>query len=131
MVDGMINDALWDSFNDYHMGVTAENIAKEWGITREEQDEFAVNSQLKAEVAIKSGRFKDEIVPVVIPQKKGKAKIFDVDEFPRFGATIEGMAKLKPAFIKDGTVTAANASGINDGAAAFVVMSSEKAKERC
>ena len=129
MVDSMINDALWDAFNDYHMGVTAENIAKEWNLTREEQDEFAVNSQLKAEAAIKSGRFKDEIVPVVIPQRKGEPKVFDTDEYPRFGSTIEGMAKLKPAFIKDGTVTAANASGINDGAAAFVVMSAEKAEE--
>ena len=129
MVDSMIKDALWDAFNDYHMGVTAENIAKEWNLTREEQDEFAVNSQLKAEAAIKSGRFKDEIVPVVIPQRKGEPKVFEQDEFPRFGATIEGMAKLKPAFIKDGTVTAANASGINDGAAAFVVMSAEKAEE--
>ncbi|VYU20342.1 acetyl-CoA C-acyltransferase [Clostridium tertium] len=129
MVDSMINDALWDAFNNYHMGVTAENIAKEWNLTREEQDEFAVNSQLKAEAAIKSGRFKDEIVPVVIPQRKGEPKVFDTDEFPRFGATKEGMAKLKPAFIKDGTVTAANASGINDGAAAFVVMSAEKAEE--
>ena len=129
MVDSMINDALWDAFNNYHMGVTAENIAKEWNLTREEQDEFAVNSQLKAEAAIKSGRFKDEIVPVVIPQRKGKSKVFDTDEFPRLRATKEGMAKLKPAFIKDGTVTAANASGINDGAAAFVVMSAEKAEE--
>lgn len=129
MVDSMINDALWDAFNNYHMGVTAENIAKEWNLTREEQDEFAVSSQLKAEAAIKSGRFKDEIVPVVIPQRKGEPKVFDTDEYPRFGATIEGMAKLKPAFIKDGTVTAANASGINDGAAAFVVMSAEKAEE--
>lgn len=129
MVDSMINDALWDAFNNYHMGVTAENIAKEWNLTREEQDQFALNSQLKAEAAIKEGRFKDEIVPVVIPQRKGDPKIFDTDEYPRFGATIEGMAKLKPAFIKDGTVTAANASGINDGAAAFVVMSAEKAEE--
>ncbi|EOR21280.1 acyltransferase [Clostridium sartagoforme AAU1] len=129
MVDSMINDALWDAFNNYHMGVTAENIAKEWNLTREEQDQFALNSQLKAEAAIKEGRFKDEIVPVVIPQRKGDPKIFDTDEYPRFGATIEGMAKLKPAFVKDGTVTAANASGINDGAAAFVVMSAEKAEE--
>lgn len=129
MVDSMINDALWDAFNDYHMGVTAENIAKEWNLSREDQDEFALNSQLKAEAAIKEGRFKDEIVPVVIPQRKGEPKIFDTDEYPRFGATIEGMAKLKPAFVKDGTVTAANASGINDGAAAFVVMSAEKAEE--
>ncbi|GAB6169220.1 acetyl-CoA C-acetyltransferase [Clostridium carnis] len=129
MVDSMINDALWDAFNNYHMGVTAENIAKEWNLTREEQDEFALNSQLKAEAAIKSGRFKDEIVPVVIPQRKGDPKVFDTDEYPRLGATIENMSKLKPAFIKDGTVTAANASGINDGAAAFVVMSADKAKE--
>ena len=129
MVDSMINDALWDAFNNYHMGVTAENIAKEWNLSREEQDEFALNSQLKTEAAIKEGRFKDEIVPVVIPQRKGEPKIFDTDEYPRFGATIEGMAKLKPAFVKDGTVTAANASGINDGAAAFVVMSAEKAEE--
>lgn len=129
MVDTMIKDALWDAFNDYHMGVTAENIAKEWGLTREMQDEFALNSQLKAEKAIKEGKFVDEIVPVVIPQRKGEHKVFDQDEFPRFGSTIEKMAKLRPSFIKDGTVTAANASGINDGAAAFVVMSAEKAKE--
>ena len=129
MVDTMIKDALWDAFNDYHMGVTAENIAKEWGLTREMQDEFALNSQLKAEKAIKEGKFVDEIVPVVIPQRKGEPKVFDKDEFPRFGSTIEKMAKLRPSFIKDGTVTAANASGINDGAAAFVVMSAEKAKE--
>ena len=129
MVDSMINDALWDAFNDYHMGVTAENIAKEWNLSREDQDEFALKSQLKAEAAIKEGRFKDEIVPVVIPQRKGEPKIFDTDEYPRFGATIEGMAKLKPAFVKGGTVTAANASGINDGAAAFVVMSADKAEE--
>lgn len=129
MVDSMINDALWDAFNDYHMGVTAENIAKEWNLTREEQDEFALNSQLKAEAAIKAGKFKDEIVPVVIPQRKGEPKVFDTDEFPRFGSKIEGLAKLRPAFVKDGTVTAGNASGINDGAAAFVVMSAEKAEE--
>jgi len=130
MVDSMINDALWDAFNNYHMGVTAENIAKEWNLTREEQDQFAVNSQVKAENAIKSGRFKDEIVPVIIPQRKGEPKVFDTDEYPRFGATMEGMAKLRPAFAKEnGTVTAGNASGINDGAAAFVVMSADKAKE--
>lgn len=128
MVDSMINDALWDAFNNYHMGVTAENIAKEWNLTREEQDEFAVASQNKAERAIKEGRFKDEIVPVVIPQRKGEPKVFDTDEFPRFGATIEGLSKLRPAFQKEGTVTAGNASGINDGAAAFVVMSAEKAE---
>ena len=111
------------------MGVTAENIAKEWGLTREMQDEFSLNSQLKAEKAIKEGRFVDEIVPVIIPQRKGEPKVFAQDEFPRFGSTIEKMAKLKPAFIKDGTVTAGNASGINDGAAAFVVMSAEKAAQ--
>lgn len=130
MIDSMINDALWDAFNNYHMGVTAENIAKEWNLTREEQDQFAVNSQVKAENAIKSGKFKDEIVPVIIPQRKGEPKVFDTDEYPRFGATMEGMAKLRPAFAKEnGTVTAGNASGINDGAAAFVVMSADKAKE--
>ncbi|MBU3108184.1 acetyl-CoA C-acetyltransferase [Clostridium gasigenes] len=130
MVDTMINDALWDSFNNYHMGVTAENIAKQWKLTREEQDQFAVNSQVKAENAIKAGRFKDEIVPVIIPQRKGEPKVFDTDEFPRYGATMAGMAKLRPAFAKEnGTVTAGNASGINDGAAAFVVMSADKAKE--
>lgn len=129
MVDTMVNDALWDAFNNYHMGVTAENIAKEWGITREEQDAFSAASQQKAERAIKEGRFKDEIVPVMIPQRKGEPKVFDTDEFPRFGTTPETLAKLKPCFIKDGTVTAGNASGINDGAAAFVVMSAEKAAE--
>ena len=129
IVDTMIKDALWDAFNNYHMGVTAENIAKEWGLTREMQDEFSLNSQLKAEKAIKEGRFVDEIVPVIIPQRKGEPKVFAQDEFTRFGSTIEKMAKLKPAFIKDGTVTAANASGINDGAAAFVVMSAEKAAQ--
>ncbi|MBQ6819936.1 MAG: acetyl-CoA C-acetyltransferase [Clostridium sp.] len=129
MVDSMINDALTDAFNNYHMGITAENIAEQWNLTREEQDEFAVNSQNKAEAAIKEGKFKDEIVPVVIPQRKGEPKVFDTDEFPRFGATIEGLSKLRPAFKKDGTVTAGNASGINDGAAAFVIMSAEKAEE--
>ncbi|WP_160687227.1 acetyl-CoA C-acetyltransferase [Clostridium sp. C2-6-12] len=129
MIDTMINDALWDAFNNYHMGQTAENIAKQWGLTREEQDQFAAASQAKAEAAIKEGKFKDEIVPVVIPQRKGEPKVFDTDEFPRFGTTAESLAKLKPAFVKDGTVTAGNASGINDGAAAFVVMSAEKAAE--
>ena len=128
MVDSMVNDALTDAFNNYHMGITAENIAEQWELTREMQDEFAVNSQLKAEKAVKEGRFVDEIVPVVIPQRKGDPKVFDTDEFPRFGATVEGMAKLRPAFKKGGTVTAGNASGINDGAAAFVVMSAEKAE---
>lgn len=129
MVDSMVNDALWDAFNNYHMGVTAENIARQWGLTREEQDTFSANSQQKAENAITSGRFKDEIVPVVIPQRKGEPLVFDTDEFPRFGTTAEKLAKLKPAFLKDGTVTAGNASGINDGAAAFVIMSAEKAEE--
>ncbi|MCS6132021.1 acetyl-CoA C-acetyltransferase [Clostridium botulinum] len=129
MVDTMIKDGLWDAFNNYHMGVTAENIAKQWGLTREEQDAFSAGSQQKAQKAIESGRFKDEIVPVMIPQRKGEPKVFDIDEFPRFGTTKESLGKLKPAFIKDGTVTAGNASGINDGAAAFVVMSAEKAAE--
>ena len=128
-VDTMINDALWDAFNDYHMGVTAENIAEKWNLTREELDAFAASSQAKAEVAIKAGKFKDEIVPVVIPQRKGDPKVFDTDEGPRFGTTAETLAKLKPCFIKDGKVTAGNASGINDGAAAFVIMSADKAKE--
>ena len=129
LVDAMIKDGLWDAFNNYHMGVTAENIAKEWNLSREEQDAFAAASQQKAEAAIKAGKFKDEIVPVVIPQRKGEPKVFDTDEFPRFGTTTETLAKLRPAFLKDGTVTAGNASGINDGAAAFVVMSAEKAEE--
>lgn len=128
MVDAMINDALWDAFNDYHMGVTAENIAEKWGITREELDEFALNSQLKAEKAIKNGEFKDEIVPVTVKTRKSEV-VVDTDEQPRFGSTIEGLAKLKPAFIKDGKVTAGNSSGLNDGAAALVIMSAEKAKE--
>ena len=129
MVDAMVNDALTDAFNGYHMGITAENIAEQWGLTREMQDEFAANSQIKAEAAIKAGKFKDEIVPVVIPQRKGDPIVFDTDEFPRFGTTAEKLAKLRPAFKKDGTVTAGNASVINDGAAALVVMSAEKAKE--
>ena len=129
LVDTMIKDALWDAFNNYHMGVTAENIAEQWGLTREMQDEFSAASQAKAEAAIKAGKFKDEIVPVVIPQRKGDPIVFDTDEFPRFGTTVEKLAKLKPAFVKDGTVTAGNASGINDGAAAFVIMSAEKAAE--
>lgn len=130
MVDSMVNDALTDAFNNYHMGVTAENIAKQWELTRDEQDAFAAASQQKAEKAVKEGRFKDEIVPVVIPQRKGEPKVFDTDEFPRFGTTAESLGKLKPAFVREnGTVTAGNASGINDGAAAFVVMSAEKAEE--
>ena len=129
LVDTTIKDALSDAFNNYHMGVTAENIVKEWGLTREELDEFSLNSQLKAEKAIKEGKFKDEIVPVMVPQRKGEPKVFDTDEGPRFGSTMEGLARLKPCFIKDGKVTAGNSSGINDGAAAFVVMSAEKATE--
>ncbi len=129
MVDTMIKDGLWDAFYDYHMGVTAENIAEKWGLTREMQDEFALSSQLKAEKAVKEGRFKDEIVPVEIPQRKGDPIVFDTDEFPKFGSTIEKLGKLKPAFKKGGTVTAGNASGINDGAAMFIVMSKEKAEQ--
>lgn len=129
IVDTMVADGLTDIFNNYHMGITAENIAEQWNITREEQDEFSVRSQNRAEAAIKSGRFKDEIVPVEIPQRKGDPIVVDTDEFPRFGATIEAMAKLKPAFKKDGTVTAGSSSGINDGAAAVLVMSREKADE--
>ncbi len=129
MIDSMVNDALTDAFEGYHMGITAENIAKQWNLTREMQDEFAAASQAKAEVAIKNGKFKEEIVPVVIPQRKGDPIVFDTDEFPRFGTTVEKLAKLRPAFKKDGTVTAGNASGINDGAAAVVVMSAEKATE--
>lgn len=129
MVDMMVNDGLWDAFNGYHMGITAENVAEQWGITREELDEFSVISQNRAEEAIKAGKFKDEIVPVEIPQRKGDPIIFDTDEFPKFGTTMDKVAKLKPAFKKDGIVTAANASGINDAGAAVVVMSKEKADE--
>ena len=129
LVDSMIRDGLWDAYNDYHMGITAENVAKRWNISREEQDQFACTSQQRAEAAIRQGRFKDEIVPVMIPQRKGNPKVFDTDEFPRFGTTLEGLAKLRPAFTKDGTVTAGNASGINDAASMLVVMSAEKARE--
>lgn len=128
IIDSMVNDALTDAFQEYHMGITAENIAEKWGITREMQDEFSATSQQKAEAAIKEGRFKDEIVPVVTKSKNGEI-VFDTDEFPRLGTTLDTLAKLKPAFKKDGTVTAGNASGINDGAAAVVVMSAEKAAE--
>lgn len=128
-VDTMLKDGLIDAFHGYHMGNTAENVAKQWQITRRMQDEFAVASQNKAEAAQKAGRFKDEITPVVIASKKGDVTI-DTDEYPRHGATVEGMEKLRPAFIKDGTVTAGNASGINDGAAALVLMkASEAAKQ--
>lgn len=129
LIDYMIDDGLTDVFNNYHMGVTAENIVEEYRFTREEQDEFALSSQLKAEEAIKSGRFKDEIVPVEIPQRKGDPLVVDRDEHPRFGANIEGLAKLRPAFKKDGSVTAGNSSGINDGAVALVIMSKERADE--
>jgi acetyl-CoA C-acetyltransferase len=129
MQDSMIVDGLWDAFNNIHMGITAENIAREHDISREAQDEFAASSQQKAEAAINAGNFKDEIVAVEIPQRKGDPVIFDVDEFPRAGVTAEGLGKMRPAFDKEGTVTAANASGLNDGAAAVLVMSENKAKE--
>ncbi|TWH82669.1 acetyl-CoA C-acetyltransferase [Sedimentibacter saalensis] len=129
VVDTMVSDGLTDIFNNYHMGITAENIAEQWNITRKDQDEFSLRSQNRAEKAIKEGRFKDEIVPVEIPQRKGDPIVIDTDEFPRFGATIESFEKLKPAFKKDGTVTAGSSSGINDGAAAVLLMSKEKAEE--
>ncbi|MCR4672127.1 MAG: acetyl-CoA C-acetyltransferase [Lachnospiraceae bacterium] len=128
LIDVMVNDGLWDVYNNYHMGITAENVAEQWGITREELDTFAARSQNLAAQAIADGRFKDEIVPVEIKTKKGTV-VVDTDEGPRGGTTVEGLAKLKPAFKKDGIVTAGNSSGINDGAAAVVVMSEEKAKE--
>ncbi|QGZ58543.1 acetyl-CoA C-acetyltransferase [Paraburkholderia acidiphila] len=128
LIDSMIVDGLWDVYNQYHMGVTAENVAKEYGITREEQDAFAALSQNKAEAAQKAGRFDAEIVPVAIPQRKGEPLQFATDEFVRHGVTAESLAGLKPAFNKEGTVTAANASGLNDGAAAVVVMSAKKAE---
>lgn len=128
MIDTMVNDALWDAFNDYHMGITAENVCEKYGITREELDEFAANSQQKAEKAMAEGKFKDEIVPVEVKKKK-ETIVFDTDEGPRPGTTAEGLARLRPAFKKDGIVTAGNSSGINDGAAAIVVMTEEKAKE--
>ncbi|MFP7733036.1 acetyl-CoA C-acetyltransferase [Priestia aryabhattai] len=129
VVDSMIQDGLWCAFNDYHMGVTAENLCDKYEITREEQDAFAASSQQKAEAAIQSGRFADEIVPVEVPGRKGQVTIFEQDEFPRAGTTAESLGKLRPAFKKDGSVTAGNASGINDGAAAVVVMSRKKADE--
>ncbi len=128
-VDTMIIDGLTDAFNNYHMGVTAENVARQWQITREQQDEFAVKSQNKAEAAQKAGKFKDEIIPYTISTKKGDV-VVDADEYIKHGVTIEGVGKLRPAFAKDGTVTAANASGLNDGAAALIVMSAEEAKKR-
>jgi acetyl-CoA C-acetyltransferase len=129
-VDTMIKDGLWDAFNGYHMGNTAENVAQQYQITRAEQDNFAVASQNKAEQAIKAGRFKDEIAPVTVPGGKAGDKIVDTDEYPRFGATLEALEKLRPAFSKDGSVTAGNASGINDGAAALVLMSADEADRR-
>ncbi len=126
MIDTMIKDGLWDAFNGYHMGTTAENVAKQWQITRQQQDEFAVGSQNKAEAAMKSGRFKDEITPVTIKGRKGDT-IVDTDEYPKAGVTLDSIGKLRPAFDKEGTVTAANASGINDGAAAVVLMKASEA----
>jgi acetyl-CoA C-acetyltransferase len=127
VIDYMVHDGLFDIYNKYHMGITAENIAEQWGFSKEEQDKFAVTSQNRAEAAQKSGRFKEEIVPVEIPQRKGDPIVVDTDEFPRHGTTLDKIAKLNPAFKKDGTVTAGNASGINDGAAMFIVMSKEAA----
>lgn len=129
LIDSMIKDGLWCAFEDVHMGITAENLAEKWNISKEEQDDFAAKSQQKVEQAKKEKKFNDEIVPVIIPQKKGDPLVFSEDEFPRSGVTAEGLGKLRPAFKKDGTVSAGNASGINDGAAAVVVMSEEKASQ--
>jgi acetyl-CoA C-acetyltransferase len=129
LVDTMIVDGLWDVYNQYHMGTTAENVAKQFGITRDAQDAFAVASQNKAEAAQKAGKFNDEIVPVMLPQRKGDPIAFKSDEFVKAGATVESVSGLRPAFSKDGSVTAANASGLNDGAAAALVMTAERAKE--
>ena len=129
MIDTMIKDGLWDAFNGYHMGQTAENVAEKWQVSREQQDNFAVNSQNKAEKAQKEGRFKDEITPVTVKERKGE-KVIEDDEYIRHGATLENMTKLRPAFTKEGSVTAGNASGINDGAAALVVMSASEAEKR-
>jgi acetyl-CoA C-acetyltransferase len=128
MVDTMIKDGLWDAFNGYHMGTTAENVAKQWQITRQQQDEFAVGSQNKAEAAMKAGKFKDEIAPVTVKSRKGDI-VVDTDEYPKAGVTMDSIAKLRPAFDKEGSVTAANASGINDGAAAVVLMKASEAKK--
>ena len=128
LVDTMIHDGLWDIYNNYHMGVTAENVARQFGVTRADQDAFAAGSQQKAEAAQKAGRFKDEIIPLEIAQRKGPAVVFDVDEYPRAATTVDSLAGLKPAFDKEGSVTAGNASGINDGAAAVVLMSASQAK---
>ena len=129
VVDTMLRDGLTDGFEDFHMGITAENVAEQYGITREYQDSFALQSQKRAVAAVEAGRFKEEIIPVEIPQRRGEPLIFDTDEFPRKDASLESLSKLRPAFQKDGSVTAGNSSGINDGAAAVVVMSAEKAKE--
>ncbi len=129
LVDSMIVDGLWDVYNNYHMGVTAENVARQFGISRAEQDAFAAASQQKTEAAQKAGRFKDEIIPIEIPQRKGPALSFDADEYPKHGTTAEALAALRPAFDKTGSVTAGNASGINDGAAAVIMMSAKKAQE--
>ena len=129
LVDTMIKDGLWDAFNGYHMGITAENVASKWQITRKNQDDFALSSQTKAEKAQKDGKFKNEIVPVVLKSKKGDS-IFEIDEHPRAGMTMETLARLDPVFKKDGTVTAGNASGINDGAAAVILMSQSEANKR-
>ena len=129
VVDTMIKDGLSDAFNEYHMGITAENVAKEYDISRDIQDALALESQKRAVAAIESGRFKEEIVPVVIPQRKGDPIVFDTDEFPRKDASLESLSELGPVFKKDGSVTAGNASGINDGAAAVLIMSAEKAEE--
>jgi acetyl-CoA C-acetyltransferase len=129
LIDSMIVDGLWDVYNQYHMGTTAENVAKQYGISRAQQDEFAVASQNKAEVAQKAGKFRDEITPVMIAQRKGEPQPFDQDEFIKSGTTLESVSGLRPAFAKDGSVTAANASGLNDGAAAVVVMTAERAKQ--
>jgi acetyl-CoA C-acetyltransferase len=128
LIDSMIQDGLWDAFNDYHMGITAENLVAKYGISRESQDAFAAASQQKAVAAIEAGRFRDEITPIEIPQRKGEPLVFDTDEQPRAGTTAESLAKLKPAFKKDGSVTAGNASSLNDGAAAVLLMSANKAK---
>jgi acetyl-CoA C-acetyltransferase len=129
MVDTMISDGLWDAFNDYHMGITAENLADKYAISREAQDAFAAASQQKAAAAIEAGRFVDEITPILIPQRKGDPLSFATDEQPRSGTTAESLGKLKPAFKKDGSVTAGNASSLNDGAAAVILMSARKAEE--
>jgi acetyl-CoA C-acetyltransferase len=129
LIDTMIKDGLWDAFNGYHMGNTAENVAQKWQITREQQDQFAAASQQKAEAAQKAGKFKDEIVPVTIETRKGPTSVTD-DEYPRHGTTTDVLGKLRPAFLKDGTVTAGNASGLNDGAAALVLMSDAEASKR-